>query len=85
MKCPECVRMGQQSRLYMPTSYFSTAKAGTETYYDEDGIWHHHDANRSGGTGWCSQGHTLDVMLSTKCPAPNCDYGDPQTITLHQS
>jgi hypothetical protein len=82
MKCPECERTGQKSRLYMPTSYFSTAMGGTETYYDEDGHRHHHEVNRSGGVGNCSQGHRLAVNASTKCQAPGCDYGEPFSVEL---
>lgn len=82
MKCPECERTGQRSKLYMPTSYFSTAMGGTESYYDEDGVHHFHEINDSGGSGSCSQGHILNVSLSTKCPAPGCDYGHLTRIEL---
>lgn len=82
MKCPECERTGQRSKLYTPTGYYSTAMGGTQTYFDEDGHHHHHEVNSSSGRGHCSNGHTLNLTLSTKCQAPNCDYGTPQTITL---
>lgn len=82
MRCPECERTGQRSKLYTPTCYISTAMAGAQTCYDEDGNRHHHEVNSSGGRGQCSSGHTLDFTASTKCPAPDCDYGTPQTITL---
>jgi hypothetical protein len=84
VKCPECERTGQQSKLYMPTSYFSTAMGGSQDYYDEDGHHHYHEVNRSRGTGHCSNGHTLNVDLSTKCKAPGCDYGFPQNLTVRQ-
>jgi hypothetical protein len=51
MRCPECERTGQRSKLYMPTGYFSTAMGGTETFYDEDGHLHHHEVNSSRGRG----------------------------------
>lgn len=82
MKCPECDRTGQRSKFYMPTSYVSTAMGGTRTYYDEDGYRHYHEINSSRGQAFCSNGHTLNVTLSTKCQAPGCDYGTPQTMTL---
>lgn len=82
MKCPECERTGQRSKLYMPTGYISTCMGGTETYYDEDGHRHHHEINRSHGQGSCSLGHILNVTLSDKCPAPNCGYGSPMSMTV---
>lgn len=82
MKCPECERTGQQSKFYMPDSYCSTLMGGTQTYYDEDGHRHRHEVNSSAGWARCSNGHVLSVVLSTKCEAPDCDYGTPQTITL---
>lgn len=82
MKCPECVRTEQRSKFYMPTSYYSTAMGGSQSYYDEDGYRHYHEVNGRGGQAHCSLGHILNVELSTKCKAPGCDYGYEQTITL---
>lgn len=82
MKCPECERTGQRSKLYMPSGYCSTLMGGTRTYYDEDGHRHHHEVNSSRGQGSCSNGHILDVTLSTKCQAPGCDYGSSQRIAF---
>ena len=82
MKCPECERTGQRSKFYMPTGYSSTAMAGSEDYYDEDGHRHYHEVNTRGGQAHCSNGHVLNVTCSDKCQAPGCDYGSPQTITL---
>lgn len=81
MKCPECERTGRQSKLYMPDSYFSTAMGGSETYYDEEGQYHHHEVNSSSGQGHCSNRHTLNVVLSTKCQTPGCGYGSLLSIT----
>lgn len=82
MKCPECERTGQRSKLYMPDCYFTTAMGGTETYYDEDGQRHHHEVNHSSGQGRCSNGHLLNFSRSTKCPAAGCDYGFPHQVTF---
>ena len=82
MRCPECERTGQPSRLYMPDCYGSTAMGGSQEYYDEDGRHHYHNVNRSSGQANCSSGHTLTVRLSTKCPAEGCEYGSPQSIEL---
>lgn len=82
VKCPECVRTGQLSKLYMPNGYTSTLMGGTQTYFDEDGVRHHHEVNTSRGQGSCSNGHILDFIASTKCPAPECDYGHPTKVTF---
>lgn len=65
----------------MPDGYMSTLMGGTQTYYDEDGVRHHHEVNSSTGRGHCSLGHDLDVNASTRCPAPGCEYGRPLSIT----
>lgn len=82
MKCPECERTGQRSQLYMPTGYSSTLMGGSQIFYDEDGHRHYHEVNTSHGQAHCSNGHVLNVTCSTKCKAPDCDYGTPQTMTL---
>jgi hypothetical protein len=66
----------------MPDGYFSTGMGGSQSYYDEAGHKHYHEINSSSGQGHCSNGHILNITLSTKCEAPGCDYGTPQTITL---
>jgi hypothetical protein len=82
MRCPECERTGQRSKLFMPDGYLTTDMGGSRNYYDEDGHRHSHEVNSSSGQAHCSNGHILSVQLSTKCKAPGCDYGTPQTITL---
>lgn len=82
MKCPECERTGQKSKLYMPDFYSCTDMGGSQDYYDEDGHHHYHEVNHSSGQGRCSNGHLLDVVASTKCEAPSCSYGREQTITF---
>lgn len=82
MKCPECERTGQRSKLYMPDGYVSTCMGGSQGFYDEDGHRHYHEVNSSHGQAHCSLGHILTVDLSTKCKAPGCDYGHEQTMTL---
>lgn len=82
MKCPECERTGQRSKYYPPNGWCSTLMGGTRTYYDEDGQRHHHEVNTSRGQGNCSNGHVLNVTASTKCPAPGCDYGHEERISV---
>lgn len=82
MKCPECVRTGQRSSLTVSDGYVSTVMGGSQTYYDADGYRHHHEVNESRGQWRCSNGHVLDVVLSTRCGAPACDYGHELTLTL---
>lgn len=45
MRCPECVRTGQRSEYFPPSSWFSTAMGGSESYFDEDGEKHYHEVN----------------------------------------
>ena len=55
MKCPECVKAGKKSQVF--------PLGGTRTlmncapYYDEDGEYHHHDANTTTNAYRCSKGH----------------------------
>jgi hypothetical protein len=82
VKCPECVRLGTQSKLFMPTGYCCTDMGGSQTFYDEEGHYHHHEVNSATGQGHCTNGHILTVTGSTVCPASDCDYGQPQKITF---
>jgi len=82
MKCPECERNAQKSKLNMPQGWTSTLMGGSRNFYDEDGNHHYHEVNSTRGQAVCSNGHRLTVTQSTKCLAPECDYGHPQTMEL---
>ena len=66
----------------MPTHYRRTLLGGSRDYYDEDDHHHYHEVNSRRGKARCSNGHVLNVVCSTECQAPGCDYGSPQTMTL---
>lgn len=50
-------------------------------YYDEEGVYHHHDANRTTYNHVCSNGHKITVSSTGKCPS--CDWGhDSEKVTV---
>jgi len=44
-------------------------------YYDEDGVYHHHDTNITTSSYSCSNGHEWTTKSRGKCPAPGCEFG----------
>lgn len=80
MKCPACVKAGQQSTL---THRYTTGMF-THSYYDEDGVYHFHDPNRHFGIYECSGGHRVGISRLEPCPAEDCAYGksDPEIKLL---
>ena len=71
--CPECKASGLKSRV--------TPHGGSRTlmrcspYYDEDGVYHHHDTNITTSSYSCSNGHEWTTKSRGKCPAPGCEFG----------
>lgn len=55
MKCPECVKEGEKSRVYPGVS--TTTSMSGERYYDEEGRLHVHDPNTTTADYTCSRGH----------------------------
>lgn len=80
VKCPICIKEGKKSTLRLGIGR-KTCK-GTDSHYDEEGIYHHHDGNVTRGETRCSQKHKLDYICGTGCPAPNCKRS---YITLRES
>ena len=70
MKCAECEKAGETSRVYvgmgMTTSMFC------QPYYDEQGIYHHHDLNITTQSFSCSRGHAWAATVPNHCPS--CDW-----------
>lgn len=76
MKCQECVDAGQKSRV---TPGMSTVTAMyCAPYYDEEGVYHHHDMNSHTTQYTCSNGHQWIKSWYPACPAPDCDFGKEQ-------
>ncbi len=76
MKCPTCVEEGKKSRV--TTGHGSTTLMGFTPYYDEDGVYHSHDANRETLQNLCSQGHAGKLIAAKSCPG--CDWGSPAEV-----
>ncbi len=55
MKCPECVKRGNKSKVYVGCS--STTLVGWIPYYDEDGKFVSNDPNTTTTSYSCSLGH----------------------------
>jgi hypothetical protein len=43
-------------------------------FWDEDGIYHHHDENVNTVSYTCSRGHSWIEKTKNPCPAPNCEW-----------
>jgi hypothetical protein len=73
VKCPECVKAGLRSTVQV--GYGTTTLLASRPYYDEDGVLHSHDPNRTSQTYGCSNGHEWGAFKMTTCLARGCDYG----------
>jgi hypothetical protein len=70
MICQECKAAGQKSTV-TPLGGSTTAMY-CAPYYDEDGKYHHHDANVVTESFSCSNGHKWVSQKYNKCPG--CDW-----------
>jgi hypothetical protein len=68
MKCPVCVREGTKSRVDADGGSATTAMA-SPSWWDEDGVYHHHELNWSGSSYQCSLGHRWHTSYRPACPA----------------
>lgn len=76
MKCPKCVELGKKSTVRLGP--VTSTCMWFEPYYDEEGVYHHHDGNGV-SSGWeCSNGHEGWISHSKSCPS--CDWGSEETI-----
>lgn len=76
MICPKCKNENKKSRVYCYGS-FSTLMF-SRPFYDEGGIYHHHDGNTYTDTYQCSEGHKIIVTSKGKCES--CDWGHDTEI-----
>jgi len=74
MKCEQCVEEGTKSRVTDRGSS-KTLLGGSPSYYDEEGVYHHHDPNKITTAYTCSNGHTFVIRRLGSCPNEDCDYG----------
>jgi len=71
MKCPECVATDQKSRI--TPGMASVTAMYCAPYYDEEGVYHHHDLNTTTTRYGCTNGHEWrGTSPPLKCPG--CDW-----------
>jgi hypothetical protein len=73
--CPRCQKDGLKSKVFAGGS-MSTAMAGGEIFWDEEGVYHFHETNTIISTYQCSLGHRWLERRTPRCPAPGCDWMD---------
>lgn len=73
MKCPECVAEGKKSCV--TPGMMSVTAMYCAPYYDEEGVYHHHDRNVHTTLYSCNNGHSWQESNTGVCPAPACDFG----------
>lgn len=82
MKCPKCVEEGKKSTLHgghgMVTALYCPS------YYDEEGVYHHHDMNTTTSSYHCSNGHKMIIRTKPSCPSypENCDHSGTEDIEI---
>jgi len=83
MMCPQCQKNDETSLCFVDHLVKTTAMGGLLRYWDEKGIYHSHDPNRSTSSYHCSRGHRWAITSRHKCPA--CDFGhvEPE-ITIRE-
>jgi len=74
MKCSECITEGKKSRITPGMS--STTLMYCAPYYDEEGLYHHHDSNITTTSYSCSNGHRWSNSHTGQCGS--CDWGHDQ-------
>lgn len=81
MICSKCKDLGLKSRVTSGFG-FSTAMY-CAPYYDEEGVYHNHDANNHSWNYSCSNGHNFAISGHNKCCS--CDFGkDSQKTTFYE-
>ena len=82
MKCPKCLEENKKSTVQinntMSTDVYNTP------YYDEDGIYHHHDTNIYTTHCRCSNNHEFVINERRACPSyPNdCNHAEDSTCKV---
>lgn len=84
MKCPQCVQQNERSCCFQGNRTSSTAMGGVQRYWDEGGVYHNHNPNRSTGYFHCSRGHRWIVISRNPCPGCAWGHEDPQ-VTIRES
>lgn len=65
MICKECQAQGLKSTI---TLNFNIATAAHyPAYYDENGLYHNHDWNKTTSCHTCSNGHDINIVQYKSC------------------
>jgi hypothetical protein len=82
MICSKCKEEGRKS--IVRGGIGSSTCIYCPPYYDEEGVYHHHDDNWRSYEYTCSNGHRITVSSTGKCP--NCKWGhDNQIISVRDT
>lgn len=73
MKCPYCVEEGKRSKVY-DLGGSVTLMGGNFSFYDENGIFHHHDPNMITSYYSCTNDHHWSERRKASCPTSYCDW-----------
>lgn len=65
VKCPECVAAGEKSIVYASPGW--TTLMYFQPFYDEEGVFHHHDGNTTTTNYSCSKGHAWTEKSTGSC------------------
>jgi hypothetical protein len=65
MKCPECEKIGNKSKVFIDSSQVTAM--GASHYYDEEGKYHIHDPNTRKTRYTCSRRHSWIVKKRNSC------------------
>lgn len=79
MICKECQKANQKSRISILG--VATTDMLCPSYYDEEGVYHHHDINIITESFQCSNNHRWTTGKHPRCPS--CDW--PNDIAIEKS
>lgn len=69
MICPECKIAGKKSQIFVGNT--TSTLGHCPPFYDEKGVYHHHDNNRHKKQLSCTNGHRWEQLDENKCPGCN--------------
>lgn len=79
--CPTCKSEGKKS--YVTPGGRMTTDMFYPPYYDEDGVYHHHDRNTVTADYSCSRGHQWTENQRNQCPS--CSWPDEGArVPIHE-
>jgi len=76
MLCPKCQEENKKSKVYNGCTFCTAVYY--RPYYDEEGTYHNHDANKRTTSYSCSNGHRFSVTDYGSC---RCGWGGGEVKT----